>query len=324
MNFIVSVAVALSSILLFSWIYLPQGITESSILESRLAAEPTKYATESMQLAGVDVRTWENCSSVKFCSHRGRGSPFAEASEQAILFMLEQNVTCFDLDVIQSKDGVLFIGHPKSLASEKPVNDVFQLTQQELQSLFGDRLLSVDRFLSLLSTIPSDRRSALSITLEPKSSPDDLQILEALGALIREHGLQASVSVIVLDAAGGPSRGQGLQIALDKVMAAGVVPAVAVHDPQVAPVPSPLRTPPSAVRTVLFAAAALFNPLLFNLTGQVREGRRVVVYGMEDAQRLPEGVARGATAFISDDPLRLRGAWERVCGAERDAASARI
>eukprot|EP00961_Rhodomonas_salina_P043633 586456-Rhodomonas_salina.1 len=233
-----------------------------------------------MQLAGVDVRTWENCSSVKFCSHRGRGSPFAEASEQAILFMLEQNVTCFDLDVIQplltfccpdqSKDGVLFIGHPKSLASEKPVNDVFQLTQQELQSLFGDRLLSVDRFLSLLSTIPSDRRSALSITLEPKSSPDDLQvphpapkcthrvskvhplhrtstplltqdpsvffslrqILEALGALIREHGLQASVSVIVLDAAGGPSRGQGLQIALDKVMAAGVVPAVAVHDPQ--------------------------------------------------------------------------------------------
>ena len=106
-------------------------------------------------------------------SHRGRievhGKPHLLLSERHLLSAYERGVRAFDVDLIWTSDGHLFVGHPSDVLSlrrlrhQPKVASAFEWSTSELEAAASPPPLRVTRLLELASTFGDNLTLALDL-----------------------------------------------------------------------------------------------------------------------------------------------------------------
>lgn len=319
-NFVMGLLAMITSSLLLAFVYerfgrradfqLPRG-EESAPVWSLTWTRGRVFALLSLVAVGAALVGVLALNSVRLdfpveiTAHRGGAIKAPENTLAAIRQAIEDQTDWVEIDVQESKDGVVLVAHDSDLKKVSGSNlKIWEGTADELQSIdigsaFGPQFRDerVPTLVEVLETCRGETRVNIELKYYGHNQDLERKVID----LVEAHGMESDVVIMSLESEG-----------IDKVKSlrprwtVGLLTAVAVGD--------------------LTEAHADFLAVSVKLADRRfirqahRKGKPVHVWTVNDRAAMSTMISRGADNLITDDPELARDVlkdWQELSLAER-------
>jgi hypothetical protein len=253
-----------------------------------------------------EVSASESCFRTVVFSHRGAAPGFFPGSIESANWLMERGVCAFDVDIFETLDSRLLIGHPIEIQQRLGLTNGLtpeNMGFDELDLLVLGQLASVDDFLRTVKFESAQclkfRREATTprILLEPKGASASASTIRKLAASARRAGFQAGdIGVWLTD----PSLA-------DIARHLGLLPLL--------PLKGSEAIPPNLLNWVAVGPPIHHPSIAVVAKKAYAAGLGLIIWVIDDSAQLGESLKLLAKGVVSNSPAQISAALLETCAS---------